>query len=799
MQRTTLTILLASFYILGVIAFFTGHVLFFAITCLAVLVILLLKDTITAHRAFWAYLFFIIAILNSNFQIKDCDDLCKYAQNKISLTGTVLSIPTTNSEDRTKFYFSAENGVFQDKTLSNLKAQSIVTVYGQKDNFSKIKIGDKIKLQGFLTLPPESQNPSQFDYRNYLKNHKTFTVFYVKDGNWSIISGPESFGWKFLQKLNNKRMEILNIHKKYLKSPNLEVLGGMVFGDDAINPPDNIRSSFINSGLLHILAASGMNVSIIFGMWYFIAVRLRINYRFILIFGAILVAAYTLMTGMGPSVLRAALMIELVLLGKFFDRDADTFSLVFFVAMAILMYNPAMITDIGFQLSFIVTFALMFYCPPILEKIQNKFLDFIAGAILIPVVAQLWAAPIQMYYFNTFATYSVAANFLISPLIVVISFLGFLGSTLAMFPFIASKICMIFDFVLNPIVTLLIKISDYFSSLPNSLLIVPNPSVIQCIFYFAILVSIGFAIRTGFKDKKPLISMLILAVLFGLSFIKIPDKKCKILAFSVGNADCFLIKTPENRYIMIDTARGAIKDGGFSISEAVVSKYLKNKAIDNIDYLILTHYDADHIGGSIDVMESTKVKKAIVNNYKKGTDTEQKILTYIKKKKIPVSIAQNNVILYQEPGLSLKTFVPALDNSRNPSNDTSTIVLLTYGDFDMLFMADGGVDSFNKIKSYLPEDIEVIKTGHHGAFNTVNDKMLQSKNFDTAVISVGKNSYGHPSGHTINTLIDNGLQFFRTDVNNAIEVVTDGFSYNLSIYDKQKRKFVEAFQTNTDL
>ena len=198
-------------------------------------------------------------------------------------------------------------------------------------------------------------------------------------------------------------------------------------------------------------------------------------------------------------------------------------------------------------------------------------------------------------------------------------------------------------------------------------------------------------------------------------------------------------------------------------------------------------------------MESTKVKKAIVNNYKKGTDTEQKILTYIKKKKIPVSIAQNNVILYQEPGLSLKTFVPALDNSRNPSNDTSTIVLLTYGDFDMLFMADGGVDSFNKIKSYLPEDIEVIKTGHHGAFNTVNDKMLQSKNFDTAVISVGKNSYGHPSGHTINTLIDNGLQFFRTDVNNAIEVVTDGFSYNLSIYDKQKRKFVEAFQTNTDL
>ena len=430
-QKTKLIILLASFYILGVAAFFTGHVMSFAAVVLVLLIFALFKNYLSSLAVFFAYLFFMLAILNSNFQIKDCDDLCKYAENNITLTGTVLSIPTTNSDDLTKFYFKPIDGIFNAQNINNLKARTIVTVYGNKSEYSKIKIGDKIKLQGKLKLPQEAQNPSQFDYRKYLKNHKTYTVMYVKNGNWSIVSSPTSLSWKFLQKLNNKRMDILNIHKNYLKSPNLEVLGGIVFGDDAINPPDSIRDSFINSGLLHILAASGMNVSIIFGMWYFIAVRLRINYRFILIFGAILVAAYTLMTGMGPSVLRAALMIELVLLGKFFDRDADSFSLIFFVAMALLVYNPAMITDIGFQLSFIVTFALMFYCPPVLEKINNKFLDILTGALLIPIVAQLWAAPIQMYYFNTFATYSVLANFLISPLITAISFLGFVGSTLA--------------------------------------------------------------------------------------------------------------------------------------------------------------------------------------------------------------------------------------------------------------------------------------------------------------------------------------------------------------------------------
>ena len=214
-----------------------------------------------------------------------------------------------------------------------------------------------------------------------------------------------------------------------MKSPNIEVLGGIVFGDDAINPPDLIKTSFINSGLLHILAASGMNVSIIFGIWYFIGTRLRLNYRFVILVGAVLVGFYTLMTGMGPSVLRAALMIEFVIFGKLIDRAADSIALIFLVALLLLLYDPAMINDVGFQLSFVVTFALIYCVPPVLDRIKNKPANFLAGAVLIPFVAQLWAAPIQMFYFNNFATYSVLANLAITPFIMLISFGGFLGSS----------------------------------------------------------------------------------------------------------------------------------------------------------------------------------------------------------------------------------------------------------------------------------------------------------------------------------------------------------------------------------
>ena len=285
--------------------------------------------------------------------------------------------------------------------------------------------------------------------------------------------------------------------------------------------------------------------------------------------------------------------------------------------------------------------------------------------------------------------------------------------------------------------------------------------------------------------------------MFGLCFVKINDKKCRILAFSVGNADCFLIKTPQNKYIMIDTGRGAIKEGGFSLSTTVIDKYFKNKAIKKLECLILTHYDSDHIGGTVDILESTKAETIILNRYNKETSTQNKTLDYIEKKKFHVSFAKNDNTVYSEPGLSLKTFVPDIKNSKNMSNDTSIIVLLTYADFDMLFMADGGISSYNRIKKYLPEDIEVIKTGHHGASGTIDTAMLKNNHFNTAIISTGKNRYGHPDRKTIDTLIDNGIEFYRTDVNNAIEITTDGFLYSTHSYNPAKRKFLKLSETYT--
>lgn len=793
----------SSFYILGVIAFFTHTIVFVAALLLFFLILLLYKNIFSGKACIVFYLAFVLALLNCHFRIKDYDDLSKFIPSNATVTGVVESIPTTNSPDRTKFYFKAdsiksqkdgESIVVQDNAID---ARTMVTIYDKSQEFSKIKVADRLELRGKLRKPMSAKNPSQFDYSNYLKNHSTYSTFYVKSGDWKILSGATSYGGKFFQHLNDKRLEILDIHKKFIRSPNLEVLGGIVFGDDAINPPDRIKASFINSGLLHILAASGMNVSIIFGIWFFIGSRLRLNYRAVILIGAILVAFYTLMTGMGPSVLRAAVMIEFVLFGKLINRDSDSIALVFFVAFLMLLFSPSMINDVGFQLSFVVTFALMFYCPCVLEKIKNKFLEFCAGTVMIPIVAQLFAAPIQMFYFNNFATYSVIANLLITPFIMVISFLGFLSSILAMIPFdvFTLNVCKFFDVILNPFVTVLVKISDYFSDLPYSLLTTFHPTFGQIFLYYLILLLIGFYIRNIFKNKPFVIAICILCVLFTLSLFKIENKNCEIIFFDVGNADSFLIKTPNRKYIMIDTAHGKYEGAktSFSQADSIMGKYLKDNGIKALDLMILTHFDSDHSGGAVDIMKNVRVKKLVLNNLKDDSKTTKQLLKFVKDNNINVQSAKNNDIAFEESGLKLMTFVADFKGNESNDNDNSIVSLLSYKDFDILFMGDGGIKTYEKIKRYITlKDIEILKSGHHGAKNTVSNNMLKNTNVDVAVISTGYNNYGHPAKETLAKLVDNDVKIYRTDTNNAIKIASDGVSYSIYKFDTQKRKFVET-------
>ena len=409
-------------FMCGILSYFWGNSILSGVV-ITVILLILLCFKVFDYRKILLFMFIFYAGFFLTFcKIKDYDELLQIAPADITLEGRIVSIPTKTDSNKLKFFLKVDKS--DGKAID---AKTFVTVSDCDKLPKELNIGETIVLQSRVRKPFTSTNPSQFDYSAYLRNFNTFTSAYADAEDVQIKSEKTNFHWKLLQYLNNTRNRILKVHSKYLKSPNLEILGGIVFGDDAVATPDYIKNSFINSGLLHILAASGMNVAFIYTFWFIILRFFRFPFKFSVLSGMFVIILYTFMTGLGASVVRAALMF--VLAGKLIDRDAHSVSLLSLVAVLMLIYNPAYINDVSFQLSFLVTLGLLTTANIIAQKFE-KVPKWIKVPIIIPLVAQIWVAPVQMFYFNTFSLYSVFANISTVNLLSVISFGGFVSSVI---------------------------------------------------------------------------------------------------------------------------------------------------------------------------------------------------------------------------------------------------------------------------------------------------------------------------------------------------------------------------------
>lgn len=777
-NKNILMLVTVVIYILALYSALSEHTLVFAILFTATFIIAIVRDYFKPKIVLiWALIFY-FGIFNTNSRIKITDDLLNLAPVNSVISGQLLSIPQNKGEDKVSFFFKV-NKIEYGKSIKEFDDEKVLVTLNTKE---KLKIYDYYKIKGRLSPPFKAGNPSQFDYGNYLRNFNVYAVFYSSEVLQKLETKLTKRE-KGLQWVNDFRERIIAKHSNYLASPNLEVLGGIVFGDDAVSPPEYVKQSFINSGLLHILAASGMNVAFIFSFFFFFLNLLRVPYKINISIGIVMVLVYSLMTGLGASVVRATFMLVFVLIGKLIDRDAHSISLLAFVAFLMLLYNPMYINDVGFQLSFIVTFGLL-VMTPYLVRSKNRFVNWLVGTISIPIIAQLWVIPIQIFYFNNISLYSVFANIMSVPILSVISFGGFVSSLIcAITPEI---VCRIFDFVLNPLLTILVNISDFWGQLPHAALQTTHPNVFQILIYYAILLNITALFEGQMREKlltKVTLPLLILVLL--VTQISIPNKNLEITAFDVGNADAFLIKTPQNKYIMVDTAKSGY-NGGKSQAKMLILKYLMDRGIKNIDAIIVTHFDNDHCGGAVDLLNELRVKKLYVNDLNHPSIAAKMIYKTARKNDTELILAQNNQGVVDEDGLLMTNFISS--DKGIGDNEASIVTLLKYNEFSMLFTGDSGVETFNSIKSMLPPNITVLKVGHHGAAGVVNNEMLKYLNPQVALISVGTNKFGHPSNFTTAILKDRIL--LRTDINNSVRFVVNDKGYKILAFDSKKKKYV---------
>ena len=786
MSKQSKIILFACMYIAGIMGFFSNLLLAAEIIVICIFVLMFFRKNLFSFKYLSALIIiFCLGLINTALKFNLYDDLSSYGDCYADFTAKVLTIPSNNIQGKTKFFAQVYSIQSENITKNNLNAKSYITITDEQEKINNLKIGDTLKLHGRLKIPEQAKNPSQFDYAKYLQFKNTFSLIYVHD-NWQIIGETQDFKGKFIRKLNDTRNSILDIHKQNINSPMIEILGGIIFGDDAVNPDEITRDNFINSGIIHILAASGMNVTLIFGIWFFISSKLRFNYRFSIITGILLILFYTCMTGFGPPFIRGFLMLFFVLIGKLIDRTAPTLGLLFLVAFFMLVYNPLMIFDIGFQLSFIVTFGLILSAPLFVFNFKFKPFNVILSACIVPLIAQIFAAPLQLYYFNTFTVYSVFANIAIVPVLSIVSFVGFISSILALIPVIANKVCYFADLILNPLLIFIVKTAEFFSSLPNSVIYLKKPALFQLILYFAfILLLICILFYKIFNKKVKFIAVSLFCILL-ISFIPIKNNNPEIIFFSVGNADAALIKSPRNQYFLVDTGKMPYLSST-SQAKYIIIKYLKDKGIKNIHSLILSHFDADHAGGTVDILKELNVGRVYITDTFENTNLAKDIFKYIEENNINSIIVNNETQIYNEGNFSIDIIKPKGENIIS-ENQKSLIAKISYYDHGILFMGDGDINSFKVLTDKFKKNTNIIKVGHHGAKDTVDNNMAE--NITTFILSTGPNVYNHPNPKTLEVLTKHGNNILRTDYNNAIKIKLYKNKYKTYSYSPKYKKFV---------
>jgi beta-lactamase superfamily II metal-dependent hydrolase len=244
---------------------------------------------------------------------------------------------------------------------------------------------------------------------------------------------------------------------------------------------------------------------------------------------------------------------------------------------------------------------------------------------------------------------------------------------------------------------------------------------------------------------KKIIAVLVLLVFAGCS--PQPNGILTVIFFDVGQGDSSLIITPDKKTILIDC--GEFDDA---------ARYLGIMNITYLDVLIITHPDSDHAGGCDEVRKSTGVGKTITNE---NTKKDFK-LDITKTAKFEIIVAYDTNGRYKD------------------DNDNSVLLKLKYGKASFLFTGDCGWKCENEIMKTEKIDVDVLKVGHHGSKYSSSERFLEKTTPAIAIISVGKNSYGHPTNETLERLEKVNADVYRTDMDGSIILATDGKTYSIS-------------------
>ncbi len=610
--------------------------------------------------------------------------------------------------------------VKEDKITIEIKAKEklLITYKYQDKEFNNLSYGDKIKVKGTLITPSKNTNQNTFNYQKYLYYKKIY--YLVEATSINKIANNHNYLYTIKNTLYQKIDKLKS--SNYIKT--------LLFCDNTLSK--EIKESYRTNGISHLFSVSGMHINFFVSIIYLHLNKITYNKRIKYLITNIFIITYLILFP-SSSLLRSAVMSILYSINYLLKLKIKKIDILFLTLGVSLLINPFIIYDLGYIYSYTITFFLVLSSSTLKKK--NK----INKIIYISLLSFLVSIPITIYNSYEINIISILLNIILVPIISII----ILPLT------ILTYIFPILDSILYLFTNTLETISLFISKINITKIIFPKPSLLIIVLYYIIFL-------LSYQNKKYFyLNIILFIIIYIFPYL---NSNFEVVMFEVGEADCHLIKYPYNKNtILIDTGKNEYK-----IKNEVIP-YLKSIGIKKIDYLIITHGDEDHIGGSITLINNFQVKNVILN---KGTftDLEKELIKNLNKKKIPYQININKI------NLSNHTIYLLNNTKYNNENDNSIITYFTYQKYKFLYMGDASITTEdNLLENYNLNNISILKVGHHGSNTSSSKDFISQINPSISLISVGENNiYHHPNKEVINNLSKSRI--YRTDINNMVKL-----------------------------
>ena len=625
----------------------------------------------------------------------------------------------------------------------------ILCKYYQKIEQPGTLIGRRIAMEGTLSLPQEAGNPKTFDYRTYLWSCGIAYTAVIE--SFDVTSEA---AWGFYR-LKGK---IFTLREAFVQKLGCSetvngVLQGILFGDKR-QIEDDIYDAFRINGTAHILAVSGLHVGMLYSIYRFLYQKWKFSW--ITAVFLLLLFIYGTAALWSVSVTRAVGLILLVMAGNCMQRRYDLLTALSAMAIFSMIKNPYVVFGAGFQMSFLAVVSIVF--------LQRPFSRIVGEKWSVAFAVQTGLLPYMAYTFNYVSFVGILCNV---PIIFLTSILVPMGIGGFFLFFFTGMIIPGLAPCLESMTRLMVWCNQLFTAEGILSFDVVSPPLWAVTMAYGVMffcASEHFHIYLHRKDwKKVLVPVLLIFFLTMAAWVtaRTPFDDAELIFVDVGQGDCLHVRTSKDRNILID---GGGKYG-YNVGEKILKPYLLKNRVSKIDLAAATHLHLDHYAGLEELAACYPVEKVM----KSGKMGEK-------------------VVLGKD--FYLEILWPKAENKDSEDeNENSLIFMVHHNGLKTLITGDiteeGEAMLLDAYRGTEKLRADILKIAHHGSAYSSSDAFLDAVNPKAAVISVGKNNYGHPSEIVIEKLEKKGIMVFRTDLCGAVGIINR--KGNLSICTEKQR------------